>query len=102
VSAGISVHSHSDLARHEISAYYIARTPRVRQRGNEWRGPCPIHDGRDDNFAVNADTGLWFCHSRCRRGGSVYDLEMALGYCDFREAASIAASGCAPRASKCV
>jgi hypothetical protein len=47
------------------TAYHTARAPRVRQRGHEWRGPCPIHDGRDDNFAVNAaDTGLWFCHHR--------------------------------------
>jgi len=49
--------------------------------------PCPVHKGRDKNFAVNAETGQWFCHSQCGRGGSVYDLEMAFTKADFRTAA---------------
>ena len=82
-----AVHSHGELTPSEISTYYAARMPRLKQRGREWRGPCPIHDGKDDNFAVNAENGTWYCHSACGRGGSTYDLEMALTNADFRTAA---------------
>jgi putative DNA primase/helicase len=81
------VHSHGDLTAPEISAYYRARMPDLEQRGGEWRAGCPIHKGKDPNFSVNAETGLWMCHSRCGRGGSVYDLEMALTGADFPDAA---------------
>jgi DNA primase len=53
----------------------------------KWRGPCPIHHGKDDNFAVNAENGTWYCHSVCGRGASTYDFEMALTNADFRTAA---------------
>jgi CHC2 zinc finger len=71
-----------------VSAYYAARLPRLTQRGREWRCPCPIHNGKNDNFSINAETGLWHCHSQCGRGGSVYDLEMDLGHLDFPAAAN--------------
>lgn len=83
-----AVHSHGDLTPSEVSVYYAARIPRLNQRGREWRGPCPIHDGKGDNFSVNAENGLWNCHSQCGRGGSVYDLEMALTNADFPVAAN--------------
>jgi len=88
VSAALAVHSHADLTPQEVSAYYAARLPRLQQRGREWRCPCPIHGGKNDNFSVNAGTGLWHCHSQCGRGGSVYDLEMELGGVDFPAAAN--------------
>ncbi len=87
MSAAISVHSHGDLTRAEVSIYYAARLPGLRQIGNQWRCPCRVHNGKDDNFSVEAETGLWYCHSQCGRGGSVYDLEMALTNTDFRTAA---------------
>lgn len=52
-----------------------------RRRGSRWVGPCPIHDG--DNplaFTVNVERNLWYCFSRCARGGTVLDLALAL--CD--------------------
>jgi CHC2 zinc finger/Toprim domain len=58
----------------------------IRQRGSEWRGPCPIHQGTDDSFAVKPDTGQWYCHSQCGRGGSILDLEMARTEIDFKSA----------------
>ena len=84
----ISAHSQSDLTPPEVSAYYAARLPQLPQRGREWRCPCPVHQGRNDNFSVEAETGFWFCHSKCGRGGSVYDLEMALTNTDFPAAAN--------------
>jgi hypothetical protein len=61
--------------------------PQLRQHGRQWRWRCPIHKGRDDNFSVSAETGLWTCHSQCARGSSIYDLEMALTDTDFPTAA---------------
>src|SRR5947209_4410872 len=68
----------------EVSAYYAARVPNLKQRrAAEWRGACPIHRGKNDNFAVEPDTGRWFCHSTCGRGGDVLELEAALNRGDF-------------------
>ena len=68
----------------EVSAYYAARVPHLKQRrAAQWRGPCPIHHGKDDNFAVDSATGRWFCHSACGRGGDVLELEEALNGGDF-------------------
>jgi putative DNA primase/helicase len=82
-----AVYSHGELTPPEVSEYYRVRMPGLEQRGNEWRAGCPIHKGKDPNFSVNAETGLWMCHSQCGRGGSVYDLEMALSGSDFYDAA---------------
>jgi hypothetical protein len=67
----------------EIAAYYSERAPKVRQRGSEWRGPCPIHQGKDDNFAVDPKNGRWSCHSACGRGGDILELEGTLNGGDF-------------------
>ncbi len=68
----------------EVSTYYATRVPRLKQRrAAEWRGPCPIHHGKNDNFAVEPDTGRWFCHSTCGRGGDILALEAALTGGDF-------------------
>src|SRR5262245_21444274 len=71
----------------EIAQFYRNRAPKIRQVGKEWRGPCPIHGGQHDSFAVNPETGEWFCHSKCGRGGSLFDLEMRLSGKPFFEAA---------------
>ena len=71
----------------EVNRYYDTRVPRLKRlRKPEWRGPCPIHQGKDDNFAVRAETGLWHCHSACGRGGDILDLEMELTGADFKTA----------------
>jgi hypothetical protein len=68
----------------EVSSYYAARVPRLRQsRSVEWRGSCPIHDGLDENFAVDSRSGRWHCHSQCGRGGDIPALEQELTGADF-------------------
>lgn len=63
----------------EVGQYYATRVPALKQtQGGEWRGPCPIHQGSDANFTVDRETGQWFCHSQCGRGGDIFDLEAAL------------------------
>jgi hypothetical protein len=34
---------------------------------------------------VDPQTGLWYCHSQCQRGGDILDLERELCGGDFRE-----------------
>ena len=70
----------------EVSAYYSYRVPRLARAGGEWRGPCPIHGGKRDSFAVSPQTGLWHCHSECQDGGDIVKLEMLLHGEEFKEA----------------
>jgi hypothetical protein len=70
----------------EVSAYYAARVPHLKQQGAELRGGCPVHGGKDDNFAVNRNNGLASCHSKCGRGWDIPALEQALTGADFATA----------------
>ena len=64
----------------EIARYYRFRVPALKQLPDRefWRGPCPIHAGTRDSFAVNPKTGWFRCFSECDRGGSIFDLEREL------------------------
>lgn len=76
-----------DFTPHEIASYYEHRVPAMSQPDRrEWRGSCPVHNGRDENFSVDPATGMAFCHSRCGRGWDVIGLEMELGGIDFPKA----------------
>jgi phage/plasmid primase-like uncharacterized protein len=70
----------------EVSRYYEVRVPELSQRGGQFRGPCPIHDGERDSFTVDPETGRWFCHSTCGRGADILALEMKLTGTDFKTA----------------
>ena len=69
----------------EVRIYYTARVPSLKITSQrEWRGPCPVHSGKDPNFAVNAETGLAQCHSQCGgRGWDIVSLEQELSGLDF-------------------
>ena len=71
----------------EVSRYYAFRLPRLRQRGGEWRGACPVHNGKDPNFTVSAESGIAYCHSQCQRGWGIIGLESALSGCSGKSAA---------------
>ena len=62
----------------EISVYYGERLPKLPQRGKEWRGPCPIHGGKRDSFAVNPETGAAYCHSACGKGWNPVTFEQEI------------------------
>jgi len=66
------------LTELEIRGYYAARVKGLHAVGGKWRAPCPLHHGQRDSFAVDPDTGAWFCHSQCNTGGGIYDFEIAL------------------------
>src|SRR6185503_6835231 len=75
------------LTPSEIAHYFRIRAPNIKQSGKEWRGACPIHNGKRPSFAVNPATGESFCHSECNRGWNVFSLEEALSETDSKTAA---------------
>lgn len=78
-----------DLTPPEVQIYYSVRLPKLRQTGREWRGACPVHGGNGDNFTVQSETGSWYCHSACGRGGDIISLEMDLHAVDFVKAKAV-------------
>src|SRR5664279_4709642 len=71
----------------EVRSYYRVRVPDLPQTSSkEWRGGCPIHGGKDPNFAVEAATGLSHCFSTCDRGWDIIRLEQELTGAGFVEA----------------
>jgi putative DNA primase/helicase len=83
-----AVYSTGNFTPSEVSTFYSDRLPDLPQEGPEWRWVCKLHGGQGENFTVNAETGCWYCHSQCGRGGSIYDLEMLLSNTDFAAAAN--------------
>jgi len=69
----------------EVKAYCSARLPQLREHNTERRGPCPLHQGSRDSFAINAENGLWTCHA-CGRSGDLIKLERELAGTDFKTA----------------
>ena len=52
---------------------------RFRRSGNRLVGPCPIHRGENPNaFSANLAENLWFCFTRCQRGGNALELAWEL------------------------
>lgn len=74
----------SNVARSDVTNFCLAQLPSMKLSGSEWRGPCPIHGGKNDSFAIKADTGQWYCHSKCGRGGSFKELLERLGVAPAR------------------
>jgi 5S rRNA maturation endonuclease (ribonuclease M5) len=74
-----------DFNSSEVANYYRARFPDLKQAGPEWRGPCPVHQGDDANFAVNPKNGLAYCHSQCGRGWNILQLEQELSGRPWKE-----------------
>lgn len=67
----------------KVSQYCAVRVPKLQQGGRRWRGPCPIHHGKHDSFSIDPAPGLWFCFSKCGRGGDIIKLEQELCDSDF-------------------
>ena len=51
------------FSRPEVESYCSVRLPHLRGTGVERRGPCPLHKGERDSFAMNIENGLWTCHA---------------------------------------
>ena len=78
-----------DFSPAEVRAYYAVRVPGLKAVGGEWRGPCPVHMGTRDSFAVNPMTGQAYCHSQCGRGWDMIGLERELTGVSFATAREV-------------
>lgn len=51
----------------------------MRLSGSRLRGPCPVHHGDNPHaFQVDLERNIWYCFTRCARGGDVVELARAL------------------------
>ncbi|HEX6006710.1 MAG TPA: CHC2 zinc finger domain-containing protein, partial [Burkholderiales bacterium] len=73
-----SIRAHADL----FTLVQEDTGDRIRGRGNERRGPCPIHGGERPNFTVNVNEGVFHCFT-CGAGGDVFDYVRATRGLDF-------------------
>lgn len=76
----------TELNALEVERYVKSRLPGLHLSGGERRGPCPVHRGKRDSFAVNAETGQAYCHSECGQGWDLIGLEAALTNGDLKRA----------------
>jgi hypothetical protein len=50
----------------------------MKRVGGQLRGPCPIHDGSNEQqFVVNVRSNTWYCFGDCERGGGTLELVSA-------------------------
>src|SRR5450432_2753975 len=74
------------FTRGEVRTYWATRA-KLRPVGGELRGPCPVHGGKRDSFAVNIETGRACCHSECGgKGWDIISFEQDYSGCDFPHA----------------
>lgn len=43
----------------------------TKRTGRYWRGPCPLHNGKDSNFSVDTHSLRWTCFSHCGQGSAL-------------------------------
>jgi hypothetical protein len=77
----------TDFTPSEIWAYYAPLLGNLQRGGQrEYRGPCPVHKGCHNNFAIDIETGLCYCFSKCNRGWDIFGLDQALFGGDLKTA----------------
>lgn len=55
---------------------------------NHIRSTCPIHGGDNPSALVFDETQkVWYCHTGCSEGGSVFDFVMKMDNLEFKQAA---------------
>jgi len=58
-----------DVPKHKLIDAVLKDT-RLRRRGKEYVGLCPLHDEDTPSFMVDPQKGLFYCHG-CRKGGDI-------------------------------
>lgn len=51
--------------------------------------PCPIHGGKNSNFAIDTEKNIATCFSKCNKTWNVIDLTMQIHNIDFKEALAL-------------
>jgi DNA primase len=69
----------------------IGEHVKLRRVGSSFRGPCPFHQGKKPNFAVNPRTGFYHCF-KCNESGDVFTFVRKRLGLDFVEAVKLVGS----------
>ena len=66
----VELYEREVLPRLSLETVYsgVAFTKRT---GRYWRGPCPLHGGKDSNFSVDTRSLRWTCFSHCGQGSAL-------------------------------
>lgn len=63
-------------------------TSKLRQSGDKFSGPCPIHNGdNSSHFRVSISKNCWNCFGKCQRGGNILDFVSLKEGVSIRQAA---------------
>jgi DNA primase len=60
----------------------IGEHTKLRRTGGSWRGPCPLHGGKNPNFSVTPDKGFYHCFT-CGESGDVFTFLNKVSGMDF-------------------
>lgn len=72
----------------DVLNYYLGVN--LPMRGTKSRNiPCPIHKGKDDNFAVDLEKNIATCFSQCNETWNVINLTMRIHNVNFKTAMSL-------------
>ncbi|MFA4973006.1 MAG: toprim domain-containing protein [bacterium] len=60
----------------------------LKRVGNKLTGPCPVHGGDSPTaFRADLDKNVWYCFTKCRKGGNQIDFVAAKENITVRDAA---------------
>lgn len=64
-----------------VRRYFASKLRDVRWKGNQGTARCPYHHDHRPSLSVDAENGLFFCHS-CGAKGNLAEFERRLSSCD--------------------
>lgn len=81
----LSIDAREVKARADMLAV-VGRYTRLKYKGREWVGLCPLHSERHPSFYVHPEKKVFYCFG-CGVGGDLFDFVMRAEGCDFLDAA---------------
>lgn len=76
---------------HHILVDEAAKDTKLKRRGSEFYGKCPLHKDSDPSFSINPKKGVFWCHG-CKTGGDIISYLQARDSITFKEAVRVAKS----------
>ncbi|PEM69269.1 DnaB-like helicase C-terminal domain-containing protein [Bacillus pseudomycoides] len=81
----------ADVLKQKISIVdvlerYTNATPLIKENGKSKSIPCPIHGGKNENFAVDINKNIATCFSKCSETWDIFSLTMKIHNVDFKGA----------------
>lgn len=81
-----------DFPNHLIVEVALKDT-KLKRRGREYYGRCPLHEDTDPSFSVDPKKGVFYCHG-CEKGGDIIEYFRQRDGLSFKRAKARAESLC--------